>query len=232
MKILSSSDRNAILIGTAAGFLAIAGYLLMWALWYVIAPYPYSRYVINARAPQEGLFMLVIVPAVTAIFVLATNARHIRAGMDALLSALVSGLVSGATLFAAAAVGLFALFFRLVPGPFQCDPVMFCGGTIYDWIIHEPLPIFYFGPHGSMLTPLQGALSVLFDVMIAAVRFVIIPTILTVFFALAVFYLLPGLYRIFENSEEHNREKALLTLVIGLVIFIVIILPPIAFVYL
>ena len=176
--------------------------------------------------------MLVIVPAVTAIFVLAANAPHIRAGMDALLSALVSGLVSGATLFAAAAVGLFALFFSLVPGPFQCDPVMFCGGTISNWIIHEPLPIFYFGPHGSMLTPLQGALSVLFDVMIAAVRFVIIPTILTVFFALAVFYLLPGLYRIFQNSEEHNREKALLTLVIGLVIFIVIILPPIAFVYL
>jgi hypothetical protein len=230
MKIFFSPVRNALLIGVAAGFLAIAGYLLMWALWYALAPHPYSLYVVNARALQEGLFMLLIVPAVTAIFVLATNVRYLKTSGDAVLSAAVSGMVAGAVIFIAAVAGLFTLFFGLVPGPFQCEPVMFCGGTSYDWMINDPLPLYYLGPHGGMLTPLQGALSVLFDVLVVAFRSMLIPAFLTMIFAIAIFYLLPQIYHIFEDNEKHNLEKALVTFTIGLVVFTVIIIPPIAFV--
>ncbi len=83
-----------------------------------------------------------------------------------------------------------------------------------------------------MLTPLQGALSVLFDVAVQASWFVIVPALITVLMALAIFYLVPWLYRIFGDDSAHNHEKALLLAGIGLVIAAVIVFPPFVFVYL
>jgi glycerol uptake facilitator-like aquaporin len=52
---------------------------------------------------------------------------------------------------------------------------------------------------------------------------------MTSLFALAIFYLWPQLYRIFEYPDERNTEKMLATLAVGLLIFAVILLPPMLF---
>ena len=230
MKLISVLARNAILAGIGGGLLAIAGYLLMWALWYAIAPHPYYLYVVNARGLQEALFMFLLVPAATAIFVLAACANEIRSAIDAWLSSVLSGMVTGATVFIAAIAGLFGLFFGIVPGPFPYNSELFCGGTIYDWMIHEPLTLFRPGPYGPGYTPLQTVLSALFDIAVTAIRFMLVPAVVTAIFALAIFYLWPQLRRIFADPEKRNREKVMIMLALGLVIFALMVLPPMAFV--
>jgi hypothetical protein len=229
VRLLSGPALKAILAGIAGGLLAAAGYLLIWALWYAIVQNPYSGYAVDSRALQEGVFMLLLVPAVTAFFALTAETRAIETLKDALTVGVISGLTAGATLFVAAAAGLFRLFFGIVPGPYQCDSVMFCSATGYDGMINDPLPLFYFGPHGGDLSPLQGVLSIAFDVATDAIRFLFIPAVMTALCAAGIFYLLPFLLHVFEDPNERNGEKMLVTIAIGLLILAVISLPPMLF---
>jgi|AGTN01.2.fsa_nt_gi hypothetical protein len=226
-RLFSRPALKAIPAGIAGGLLAAAGYLLMWALWYTISPEPYSMD--EVRAVQEGLFMLLLVPAATAFFALTVDAKAIRTFKDVLAAAVISGIASGVTMLVVAAIGLFRMFFGVVPGPLYSEPMLFRGGTTYDYLITDPLQLFYFSPHGSTLSQLQGTLSVLFDVAVAVVRFSLFPTAMTVLFAFGVFYVWPQLYRIFDDPDKRNAEKMLTTLAIGLAIFALIVFPPLLF---